>query len=53
MNAKELAALVNEMRNAQKEFFRTRSSSAMDRAKSLEKKVDLACKELLDQPQLF
>lgn len=53
MSARDLAELVAEMRTAQKEYFRTRSSSALERSKDLERKVDAACTELLRQPQLF
>ena len=50
---RQLAELVNEMRQAQREFFRTRSSAAMDRAKSLERRVDTLVREILEQPTLF
>lgn len=53
MTAVELAKLVADMRNAQKEYFRTRSGPALEKSKQLEKRVDTAVKELLDQPQLF
>jgi hypothetical protein len=53
VGAKELAALVNEMRQAQREYFRTRSPAAMDRARQLETRVDRAVREILDQPSLF
>lgn len=39
------ARLVSEMRTAQKEYFRTRSRSALDACKQLEKQVDAALKE--------
>ena len=53
MTAVELAKLVADMRNAQKEYFRIRSGPALEKSKQLEKRVDAAVKELLDQPQLF
>lgn len=53
MEARELAALVADMRNAQKEYFRTRSPAALDNSKSLERQVDKACKDVLAQPGLF
>lgn len=49
----ELAALVVEMRSAQKEYFRTRSGSALERSKLLERIVDAACAEAMRQPGLF
>ncbi len=36
----EFIELVAKMRHAQKEYFRTRSDSAMDKAVSLERQVD-------------
>jgi hypothetical protein len=53
VTATELANLVAEMRTAQKEYFRTRSSGALDKSKSLEKQVDAAVKECLEEPGLF
>lgn len=40
MSAKEFFILVKDMREAQKEYFRTRSRDALVRSKNLEKKVD-------------
>jgi hypothetical protein len=37
---KEFIELVREMRNAQKEYFKTRSKDALNRSKELERKVD-------------
>ena len=48
MTATELAKLVAEMRHAQKEYFRDRSSTALDKSKALERKVDEACQAILD-----
>ncbi len=53
MSATELARLVAEMRSAQKEYFRTKSPTALDRSKQLERAVDQACKQILSQPSLF
>ena len=54
MIMEEFAALVQEMRNAQREYFRTRSPTALEAAKRLEKRVDQALKEIADrQPLLF
>jgi hypothetical protein len=41
------------MREAQKEFFRTRSDSALEASKLLERRVDAAINEVLAQPSLF
>jgi hypothetical protein len=41
-------SLVNEMRQAQREYFRTRSSTALEKSKSLEKEVDWEVQQLLD-----
>jgi hypothetical protein len=50
----DFARLVSEMRHGQKEYFRTRSTSALEDSKRLEKKVDEACKAILDgQGTLF
>lgn len=38
---------VSEMRNAQKQYFRTRSSEILSHAKQLEREVD-ACKHFID-----
>lgn len=54
MTLEDLARLVNEMRQAQKTYFRTKSASALDEAKRLEKQVDDACREVLNrQQQMF
>lgn len=53
MDARELAKLVNEMRQAQAEYFRTRSPAALERSKALEKRVDAAVRDILEQPTLF
>jgi phosphate uptake regulator len=53
MTARELAELVAEMRSAQKEYFRTKNPAAIERSKQLERKVDAACRQVLEQPTLF
>ena len=54
MTAKELAKIVVACRNAQREYFRTRSESALEAAKALEKKLDHCCAVILDdQKTLF
>ena len=46
--------LVRELRNAQKEFFRTRSQDVLQAAKQLERSVDQALDEVFDnKPSLF
>ena len=54
MTATELAELVAEMRHAQTNYFRTRSPTALEESKRLERKVDEACQAILDgQKKLF
>lgn len=53
MDVRQLAELVNKMRNAQREYFRTRSASSLEESKRLEKEVDRAISEALSQPTLF
>lgn len=40
MDARQFFNLVSEMRNKQKEYFRTRTQSALKESKALEKRVD-------------
>lgn len=40
MNAKEFFNLVSEMRQAQRNYFKTRNQGYLDRSKHLEKQVD-------------
>ncbi len=51
MTVQELARLVQNMRHQQKEYFRTRSPSALEESKRLERKVDNACTAVLDGQQ--
>ena len=54
MNVTELANLVAEMRHAQKDYFRTMSTSALEESKRLENRVYTACREILDgQKKMF
>jgi hypothetical protein len=53
MTAIELANLVADMRRAQKAYFRTKSTGALEESKRLEKRLDQAVEELLRQPTLF
>lgn len=52
---REFAKLVASMRDAQRDYFRTKSAAALDRAKRMEKAVDRRLKEIFDeqQPWLF
>jgi C4-dicarboxylate-specific signal transduction histidine kinase len=43
---KSFIMLVGEMRNSQREFFRTRSNTALEVSKRLERRVDERLKEL-------
>jgi len=54
MDTKELACIVQEMRHAQNEYFRTRSNTALKEAKNLEAQVDRCCQEIIiGQQRLF
>ena len=44
-----LAHLGSEMRHAQKEYFRTRSSTALARSKTLERRFDKRCLDVIQQ----
>jgi hypothetical protein len=51
----EFIELVREMRNAQKEYFKTRDKNVLQRSKELERKVDsfLAQQVINQQTKLF
>lgn len=59
MTAKEFFDLVSEMRSKQKEYFRTRSASALNESKTLERRVDdeiMRANQMIkerQQPKLF
>jgi hypothetical protein len=53
MTAPELSRLVIEMREAQRSYFRSRSSEDLRRSKALEGRVDRACREVLDGPRVL
>ena len=54
MNAKQLAELVKQMREAQKTFFRERSQQWLSLSKELERRVDAEITRILDsQKELF
>ena len=46
MTFREFVELVEEMRHAQKDFFRTRSPTVMAQCKRLERKLDAACRQI-------
>lgn len=47
MTAKELATIVQIMRTAQRNYFRTRSTDTLDDCKTYERQVDLAVAAIL------
>lgn len=60
MDKDELLLLVKQMREAQREFFKTHASSVLQRSKQLERRVDLELLnyvetngKLIKQPLLF
>ena len=54
MTAKDLARIVSEMREAQRQRHYTRSQTAIKAAERLEAKVDHCCQIILDgQGELF
>ena len=61
MNARQFFDKVSEMREWQKKYFKTHSSTALSRSKQLEKEVDeeiarvntIIGKEIPKQPNLF
>lgn len=60
MDKDELLLLVKQMREAQRQFFKTHSSSDLQRSKQLERRVDLELLnyvesngKLIKQPVLF
>lgn len=54
MTLRDFTRLVNDMRTAQRLYFRNRDSSDLRRSKSLESQVDRVIAEILDdRPSLF
>ena len=55
MNEREIITAVKLMREAQKEYFRTRSHESLRKSKALEKRVDDMIKDFFNpkQPGLF
>lgn len=52
MDIREFTTLVRQMRDVQKEYFRTRDKRILACSKELERRVDKAIEEA-DQPTLF
>lgn len=50
---KDFIELVKKMRDAQKEYFRTRDKVVLAESKKLEKQVDNRINELQNQTELF
>ena len=48
MNAKDFFHLVSSMRKSQKDYFRTRTTGALNQSKSLEKQVDAEIQRVND-----
>ena len=53
MTAVELCELVAEMRRKQREYFRTKSTAALEESRRLERRADAAIEEVLRQGTLF
>ena len=53
MSEREFARLVLRMRTAQKAYFRARKQIDLEDSKRLEREVDVACRDVLQQPSLF
>jgi hypothetical protein len=53
MTVEQLAELVRDMRRAQRAYFKDRTQGALEDSKRLEKAVDAAVREALEQPTLF
>ena len=51
MTIGKLAQIVAEMRHAPRDYFRTKSQSALAKAKRLEEDVDRHCDRLLNETQ--
>ena len=54
MTEKEIIKLAKEMRDTQKSYFKTRSSTDLQRSRQLERRLDAEIEAYLDpQPTLF
>jgi hypothetical protein len=51
MSIEEFAELVRIMRDAQKDYFKTRSDASLHKSKSFEKQVDEQIKVILNPPK--
>lgn len=49
MTERDIIKLAKETREAQKAYFKTRSSSDLQRSKQLERKLDAAIREYFDE----
>jgi hypothetical protein len=52
MTLKELALLVQQMRSAQRTYFKDRTTQALEASKRVERELDAAVKEILDPKPL-
>jgi hypothetical protein len=53
MTLESLAKLGQQMREAQRRYFRLRTTGALEHSKEVERRFDQACQDALDQPLLF
>ena len=51
MELKQFALEVQKMRNAQKNYFRTRTYAALNESKRLESQIDKTVQEILENPE--
>ena len=49
MTARELAELVQQMRDEQRAYFKTRATDHLEESKRLEKQVDVAVRSILQR----
>ena len=53
MDSRAFETLVAEMRDAQRDYFRRRSPEALERSKTLERRVDAALRDRAESRPLF
>lgn len=53
MDARELALLVQRVRQAQRDYFRSKSPAALELSKRLERELDEAAERVIEGPGLF
>ncbi|WP_422930069.1 hypothetical protein [Singulisphaera sp. PoT] len=53
MERRELALLVRQMRQAQNRYYRSRKPEDLETSRRIERRVDLECAAIIDQPMLF